>query len=312
MPPRCRQVLEALLDSATAEIGGQCCLDLTDDTLGAAWFDANGVAWRAADTLGADDRFALVICSTATIHTGLRHVDAQGALLVFAPSGPRAATWSTDNGIVSRASVRSAEGDWHLCNNDTQAAAPYEVSVIVTCCDQARYLATLVTTLAADDSGINWELVIADRGSFDETGALLRSLQGDVRLLARSRRALESDALDAAIHACAGRLAVVIDPRLNPRASWLAALLQAADEHSDALAFAGRIGDAAPSAASLTPAALPPFAVRTAAYRARGGMDPTLPVADAISDVQLRLGTACEVAELCADIGEPLPLPRAG
>lgn len=307
MPPRCRQVLEALLESVRVEITGQRCLDLTSERFGAQWFDAHDITWRDADRLAGDDRFALVICEVGTIHSGLHHVETDGAVLVFAASGGPPSTWLEDHDITSRASVRSAEGDWHLCGRRSAAETTYVASVVIACRDDARFLAPLLLQLADDSSGIHWELVVADRGSFDETGALLRSLQGDVRVLHRPRLTQPADALDAALHACAGPVAVVLDPHVLPEPGWLGSLLEAIDAHPDTLAFGGCIHNA-PDDDTVVPL----FAVRTAAYRGRGGLDPTLPIAHGLADLFARLGRPLDVPGLAARMGAPIELPQAG
>ncbi|TPV94669.1 MAG: glycosyltransferase family 2 protein [Myxococcales bacterium FL481] len=306
MPPRCRQVLAALLESVSSDIAGHRCLDLSANGLGGAWFDARGVAWSDASRLRPHDRFALVVCELASIDLGLEHLDVEGVLLVFVSTNEAAATWLTQRNIISRASVRSAEGNWFLCARRPVLTPTYEVSLVVPCQDDARYLAPLLLHLANDPGEVTWELVVVDRGSFDETGALLRSLQGDVRVIHRPRHTLQADALDVALHACAGELAVVVDPHLIPAPGWLPALTAAAAASPEALAFLGQ------SPAEDGERLLPLLAVRSAPYRARGGLDPTLATEHAVSDLLCRLGTPRLVPALTADLGQPIDAARTG
>ncbi|MEE9384821.1 MAG: glycosyltransferase [Nannocystaceae bacterium] len=315
--PECRRVLEALLASVSTELAGQQCLDLTQDGLGIPWLSSHGAGWKAASDVTGDDLFGLVICEAATVDTGLRHVGDDGALLVLSP--PAAASGfdvaAHAHRLTPTASVRSSNGDWHLCVPTPTSSWRYPLSVVVTCQDQARHLAQLLTALADDTSGVAWELVVVDRGSFDESGPLLRSLRGDVQLINRPRSTSATDGIDIALHACRGDLGAVIDPRLIPDPDWIVALLAAEQEAPQTHAFRGTavppIRDGADAQLSVVDAQLTLFAVRIAAYRARGGLDPTLDISEALPDLAARLGCFRPVDGLRATSGSGIVVAEA-
>lgn len=92
------------------------------------------------------------------------------------------------------------------------------VSCVLACRDDARTLARLLPILSdtLTECGYPWEVIVADRGSADETGALMRSwteLPG-FRLLPLGASTRAPEAIEAGILAARGDAVILLDPAL--------------------------------------------------------------------------------------------------
>lgn len=213
-----RAILEALLDSVATNVETVNVHDATEDALGGRWLRRH----RCGPTLP-DHAIDLLICRSAQLGELLPRLADDGLVLALAPRDEGVPETSS---LVRTASVRSPEGDWQLLAQRGPTSQPTDdeqpvLSVVVTCQDQARELLRLLTVLAAQDSELPWELVVVDRGSFDETNALLRGLGGDVQLLVRERSCSREAAIDAGIRVARADTILVIGAKVVPTPDWL-------------------------------------------------------------------------------------------
>lgn len=96
-----------------------------------------------------------------------------------------------------------------------------EVSVVVAARDAAGSLPALLAALAVQE-GVDHEIVVADNGSRDDTGALARAAGARVVEVPRPGRAR---ARNAAIAAARAPLVAFTDADCRPRPGWLVALV---------------------------------------------------------------------------------------
>ncbi len=87
-----------------------------------------------------------------------------------------------------------------------------------------------------------WKLVVADNGSTDETGAILRGFAGRLPLeIIKAPRPGKNAALNAALGRLEGDLSVQTDDDVLPAADWLLAHRRAADAQPDRMLFGGTV-----------------------------------------------------------------------
>ena len=87
-----------------------------------------------------------------------------------------------------------------------------------------------------------WKIVIADNGSSDATAEVVRSFAADLPLeYVFEPQPGKTKALNAALPAVTGELAILTDDDVLPRADWLQRYRRAASEHPACSVFAGPI-----------------------------------------------------------------------
>lgn len=125
------------------------------------------------------------------------------------------------------------------------------LSVVLATHDRAPILNTTLGRfrgLATD--GLEWELVVADSASNDETPSLLRAWRRDLPLkTVRVEQAGKSRALNRAMTRVAGDLVVFTDDDVIPERRWLLELDRAAARWPGHDVFGGRVKLAAPPGA---------------------------------------------------------------
>ena len=220
------------------------CIDLSHNHLAAGWMRRHGVRlYKENESIG---DFDLVICESAELARARSMLSPDGLLLVHSGEHEKLDTHLLEFKLRRLARVRGKGSQWQLVTADPPSPDPgFLVSVVITCRDQARPLARALTMMAADDSGVRWELIVVDRGSFDESSALLRALSGDLQVLRRPRDWPISHAIDTGLIHARGSLAIVLDPTLVPDTNWLreAGHLASNLEKAGPRLFAGTIVD---------------------------------------------------------------------
>jgi glycosyltransferase involved in cell wall biosynthesis len=120
------------------------------------------------------------------------------------------------------------------------AALP--VSLIVATRNRCEIVARFLRRLDHQSPGLDWELVLVDNGSSDGTWDLILSATSLFCIHAiQERRAGKSRALNKGIRHASGTLLVFSDDDVYPQPDWLASLAAAAQRHSRASVFGGRI-----------------------------------------------------------------------
>ena len=138
--------------------------------------------------------------------------------------------------------MRVGDVEWVLfAKQPASPPAPVQVSVIVPTQDQARPLWRLLTALAGDDEAPAWELIVCDRGSFDETTSLLAAVEGSMEVLLLTRDASLDEAIAMGMQRAHSPLVAVVDPQVVPTVGWLRALFDAFHDHPSASYCAGNV-----------------------------------------------------------------------
>lgn len=102
---------------------------------------------------------------------------------------------------------------------------PYEVSIVVPVRNRVDLTRQCLATLAETTIGVDWELVVVDDGSTDETAAFLGTLGGDVRVVRHERSVGFGAACNSGAAVARGRTLLFLNNDTLPRAGWLAPLL---------------------------------------------------------------------------------------
>jgi hypothetical protein len=225
-------ILGALLDSIAPELAQLQSLDLTAQGLAKTWFESRSLSLlsnppgvspaRTLATLARGKTFALVVCEPAQLGLIAHVLDPNGLLLVRTGHDDKAPLASYVTGYVTASTISDSVGAWHLLVPARAKAAPdFDLSVLMTCRDQARATLDAVCCLAEEITQARWELIIVDRESWDGTPALLQAIEGDVQQLRVARDYAECRALQHGFAHVRGSTCAIMDPRLRYTSGWL-------------------------------------------------------------------------------------------
>jgi len=95
--------------------------------------------------------------------------------------------------------------------------------------------------LARVTRGVDFEVILVDAGSTDETAAFLATLGGDVQVIRRDASVGWSAAANLAARSARGRYLVFLAHDTIPRDGWLRALVDEAEAHPDVAAVGGKL-----------------------------------------------------------------------
>ena len=120
-----------------------------------------------------------------------------------------------------------------------------KVSVLISSKNRSKFLATLLgsfSRLKCDN--FDWELIIVDNGSTDETMQVLKKERDKYRFpltVMQEPRPGKSRSLNLALTEAKGDLVVFTDDDIAPAESWLEAYVKAAEERPNCAGFIGKI-----------------------------------------------------------------------
>lgn len=109
-----------------------------------------------------------------------------------------------------------------------------EMSVVMACRNAASVIADQLAALARQECDRDWELVVADNGSRDQTAAIVASFTGrlpGLRVVDAGTRPGKSFALEAGTSAASADLLVFVDADDEVAPGFLAAMARGLDEH---------------------------------------------------------------------------------
>src|SRR4051812_21029824 len=95
-----------------------------------------------------------------------------------------------------------------------------QISVIIATRNRADSLRRLLPRLRAMSPALDWELIVADNGSSDDTAQLLAGMSGLLRAVHEPVPG-KSRALNRAMAAAKGELLVFTDDDVEPHPAWL-------------------------------------------------------------------------------------------
>jgi glycosyltransferase involved in cell wall biosynthesis len=116
---------------------------------------------------------------------------------------------------------------------------PVAASIVVPTIGRADYLEVALRSLLAQDAAVPYEIVVVDDGSTDGTPEVVA--RAGVRLVRHPTRRSVNAARNTGIRAAGAELIAFVDDDVEAPRSWLGALLEGAERHPDADAFAGPI-----------------------------------------------------------------------
>lgn len=114
------------------------------------------------------------------------------------------------------------------------------IVVIVPTWNGARLLPTCLDSLLSQTFR-DFEVLVVDNGSTDDTRALLRSRYPQARVLALGQNLVFSGAVNAGLHATGAPLVALLNNDTEAEPGWLAALWDAASRYPDAGWFASKL-----------------------------------------------------------------------
>lgn len=103
---------------------------------------------------------------------------------------------------------------------------PIGVSIIIPVLNRARYTLKCLQALAANTEYENFELVIVDNASSDETPELLASLGGDIKTIRNEENLGFAKACNQGAAAAGGDLLLFLNNDTEPRPGWLEAMVR--------------------------------------------------------------------------------------
>ncbi len=103
------------------------------------------------------------------------------------------------------------------------------VTIVIPVHNRLEYTMRCLAALAANTPYELYEVVIVDNASTDGTGEFLRTLEGDVRVIANPANLGFAKACNQGAREAAGEYLLFLNNDTAPRAGWLEALLAAAD-----------------------------------------------------------------------------------
>ena len=217
-------------------------VDLTEDRRAEAWIQENVPAASSVRP------YDLTVCTRARQDEAFAGAAPTALVLVEQPrteAGASAPLPRVEDAEIERVSVvRANHTEWVLyARRPRRHRDPVRLSLVVPCRDQARSLWRLLTALAADDEAPTWELIIVNRGSFDETRELLAAVTGELQQLDLPRESTLADAMKAGLDRATGELVAVLDPELIPSPGWMRRVCEALDVYTDAVSCSGRVMD---------------------------------------------------------------------
>lgn len=120
--------------------------------------------------------------------------------------------------------------------------AAKSISVVLATRNRSATLARFLQRMSAIDHPRQWELVIVDNGSSDDTPDIVARYTDKlpVNLLCEPVPG-KSRALNKGVFSAKGELLIVVDDDITPREDWLTVWEQALVEHPDINVFGGRI-----------------------------------------------------------------------
>ena len=113
------------------------------------------------------------------------------------------------------------------------------VSVVVPTCNRAGYLDVTLRSLAVQDAGAPYEVIVVDDGSRDDTSEVVARY--GARLLRPDSGHGPNAARNAGIRAARAGLVALVDDDVYAPPDWLGAMLAGAARHPDADALGGPI-----------------------------------------------------------------------
>lgn len=109
-----------------------------------------------------------------------------------------------------------------------------DVSVVIACRDEERFLARQLAAVAAQECSLSWELVIADNGSTDrsiEIAEGFRSRVPSLGIVDASGHAGPAAARNEGVRQAKGRLLIFCDADDEVAPGWLAAMARGLEKH---------------------------------------------------------------------------------
>lgn len=117
--------------------------------------------------------------------------------------------------------------------NALDAQLTYCCSIIIPVWNQVELTRQCLQALAETTRGIEYEVIIVDNASTDETPALLAGLRGDVQVIRNQENLGFAQACNQGAKAARGRYLVFLNNDTVPQSGWLEPLVREAEEHAD-------------------------------------------------------------------------------
>ena len=114
-----------------------------------------------------------------------------------------------------------------------EAAKAYDVSIVIPVFNKAELTSQCLVALAAVTHGVEYEVVVVDNASSDETPELLAQLGGDVQIIRNAENLGFATACNQGARAARGRYLVFLNNDTIPLEGWLEAMVAEVEAHPD-------------------------------------------------------------------------------
>ncbi|MCP9473511.1 MAG: glycosyltransferase family 2 protein, partial [Nitrospira sp.] len=109
----------------------------------------------------------------------------------------------------------------------------FSCSIIIPVYNNLELTKQCLTALASATTGVDYEVILVDNGSTDETAAFLQTLQGDVRIIRNDENRGFAKACNQGAKAARGKYLVFLNNDTIPQPNWLGPLVQEVEEHPE-------------------------------------------------------------------------------
>jgi len=128
-----------------------------------------------------------------------------------------------------------------LASLGNRSERTFACSIIVPVHNHVELTRQCLEALAASTQGLEYEVIIVDNGSTDETPALLASLGGHVQVIRNDQHLGFAKACNQGARTARGRYLVFLNTNTIPQPGWLEALVREVEEHAGVAVVGGKL-----------------------------------------------------------------------
>jgi glycosyltransferase involved in cell wall biosynthesis/GT2 family glycosyltransferase/cytochrome c-type biogenesis protein CcmH/NrfG len=126
-------------------------------------------------------------------------------------------------------------------NSSDSGAAHFDASIIIPVHNRAQLTQECIVALSGAETRANYELIIVDNASTDDTPRILQAIEGDVTVLRQSSNRGFAAACNLGARVATGEFLVFLNNDTQPQSGWLDALLECARSEKSAGVIGSRL-----------------------------------------------------------------------
>ncbi|MER3424475.1 MAG: hypothetical protein C4293_15910 [Nitrospiraceae bacterium] len=131
-------------------------------------------------------------------------------------------------GVIEGAEMRAARRE-----DGRRSGKLFEASIIIPVFNKVDLTRQCLTSLASVTQGVDYEVIVVDNASTDDTASFLATLGGDIRIIRNTENLGFAKACNQGAQAAQGRYLVFLNNDTIPREGWLKALIDEVEAHPE-------------------------------------------------------------------------------